>query len=354
MAGTRYLLAVSAAAACVLISALTAVASPADRRCGECHFRSGPAAQNGRTVSIDSGRFSGTAHAAIGCSTCHDHVSAGHPSDGLRPPRPGCRECHGPVYGEYAGSLHASRAVCSDCHNPHDARLPIYMSGEQINGKCARCHDVRKTISSHAAWLPQADLHIDSLLCITCHTGSRDYVITMFIESRGISKGSRFNVATYEELAAAARGKGVGTLVDGDGDGFVSLRELRQFNRQLRGRNMRLWGVMTPETVTHTYQILDNRWDCSFCHASGAKALQKSYVALPDGRGGFRRLPVEKGAILDMLYGTPDFYMLGTTRSRALNIIGAVIVAAGMSFPLCHGFFRVLTRKSRKGQGHDA
>ena len=59
-------------------------------------------------------------------------------------------------------------------------------------------------------------------------------------------------------------------------------------------------------------------------------------------------MAVEKGAILDILFGTPDFYMLGTTRSTALNIVGALIIAGGMMMPIGHGTLRFLTRKNRK------
>ncbi|MEI6306434.1 MAG: hypothetical protein WCP33_06405 [Deltaproteobacteria bacterium] len=228
------------------------------------------------------------------------------------------------------------------------------MSCDEINGKCAKCHDTRKTVQSHAKWLPQADLHIDSLLCITCHTGSNDYVITMAIESHKPGSKNTFKPASYEELAKLIQDDNIGRLIDKNNDNLVSLKELRDFNHHLRSQNMRLWGTMTPEVVTHSYQILENRWDCSFCHASGPKAMQKSFVAFPEKNGGFKRIAVEKGAILDILYGTPDFYMLGTTRSTALNIIGALIIAAGLSFPVFHGSLRFLTRKNRKENGDEA
>ena len=109
-----------------------------------------------------------------------------------------------------------------------------------------------------------------------------------------------------------------------------------------------------PEKITHTYQILKNRWDCTFCHASGPTALQTSYLAIPDKDGRSIRLPVEKGAILDLLYGTPDFYMMGTSRSTVLSIIGLFIVACGAMVPLVHGTLRFLTRKNRKDNHHGA
>ena len=338
----------------MLSTATVSAAIPENEKCITCHGRREIKSPPGKNVYIDQVKFAATTHSIVGCTSCHDRVSSGHPADGSAPPRATCRDCHGPVFEEYSKSLHGSKAGCNDCHNPHEVKLPMFMSGEEINGKCAKCHDTRKIIQSHSKWLTQADLHIDSLLCITCHTGSKDYVITMTIESHLPGSQNAFKTATYEELAKLTNGQDIARLIDLNGDNLVSLQELREFNHRLRGQNMRLWGMMTPEVVTHSYQILENRWDCSFCHASGPKAMQKSFVAFPEKNGGFARLAVEKGAILDILYGTPDFYMLGTTRSTALNIVGALIIVAGLSFPVGHGFFRFLTRKNRKEQDHEA
>ena len=329
-------------------------AAPGNDACMSCHGRKDIKNPPGLNVFIDPVKFSATSHSIVGCTSCHDRVSAGHPGDRNTPPRAACGDCHNPVYEEYAKSLHASKAGCTGCHNPHEVRLPLVMSGDDINRKCAKCHDTRKTIQSHSKWLPQAELHIDSMPCITCHTGSKDYVIIMSIESRLPGSGDNFKITTYDELATLAKAEDVSNVIDLNNDKLISLAELRDFNHQLRGRNMRLWGMMVPETVTHSYQILENRWDCSFCHASGPKAAQKSFIAFPDKKGGYTRVAVEKGAILDILYGTPDFYMLGSTRSTPLNIIGALIVLAGLSFPVCHGFFRFMTRKNRKENHHEA
>jgi hypothetical protein len=107
---------------------------------------------------------------------------------------------------------------------------------------------------------------------------------------------------------------------------------------------------MMPEVVTHNYNILDNRRDCTFCHASGPNAQQASDLAFPEQDGTYSRMPVEKGAILDILYGTPDFYMIGFTRSNTLSIIGALIAAGGLMVPILHGTLRFFTRNRRKEQ----
>jgi len=52
--------------------------------------------------------------------------------------------------------------------------------------------------------------------------------------------------------------------------------------------------------------------------------------------------------MLDTLYGTPNFYMTGSTRSAALNIIGLIIICGGFIMPIGHGTLRFLTRKNRQ------
>ena len=103
-----------------------------------------------------------------------------------------------------------------------------------------------------------------------------------------------------------------------------------------------------PEEVAHDFATLDNRWDCSYCHASGTGALQTAFVAFPQDDGRYERVAVEKGAILDLLYGTPNFYMMGATRNDGLTKVGLGIVSCGLLVPLGHGALRLLTRRNRK------
>ena len=343
-----------------LLTVTSAGTVPADvvaqDRCLECHGSRSVISSGKGFLYIDAVKFGETAHSRIGSSSCHDSVTAGHPRDGVRPSRDSCKECHAPVVKEYQAGIHAEKAICSDCHNPHTARPAEVVSGTDMNIQCARCHENARTIRSHSGWLPQAELHITALPCITCHTGSENYVINLYIQAHRRDKPHHgYTPATFDELARLApAGVPVTRVIDTNGDGRVSLEELRAFHRGAANKGMRLWGMMMPEKITHTYQILKNRWDCTFCHASGPKALQTSYVAIPDREGRSIRLPVDKGAVLDLLYGTPDFYMMGSSRSSLLSIIGLVIVACGAMVPLFHGTLRFLTRKNRKETHHGA
>lgn len=335
----------------LLVFPMVALAATAtEDGCIGCHGDKNISGKSGSHLFIDPAQYKKTSHSVIGCTSCHESVTSNHPNDGIRPSRATCKECHSPVHQEYAASLHANNAACADCHNPHTVKPPAMTSARDMNAMCAKCHETAKMVNVHAKWLPQADLHIDALPCITCHTGSQNYVITMYIEKRlGTKEHSDFKVAGFDELTKLVPGdKDVKSLIDTNGDNFISLAELRSFNRNSKHDDMRLWGMMTPEKVTHSYQILDNRWDCTFCHASGPRAMQTSFVAFPEKGGTYTRVAVEKGAVLDVLYGTPDFYMMGSTRSTALSIVGGLIVLGGMGFAGVHGTLRFLTRNNRK------
>jgi len=327
----------------------------ASEGCLNCH---GDGNKVKKQYLIDPVHYRNTAHAKIadanfGCRTCHDNLSDRHPGDGVAAKTTTrCTDCHADIQAEYSESSHAKNAGCGDCHNPHAAHGPTEISGHEMNRMCANCHENDNMIQKHAEWLPQAKLHIQMLPCVTCHTSSKNYVITMYIVKR--KDGERygdFQPATYRQLQQLAGGRDILSLVDRNGDGYISLAELRLFNTD-NTHDLRLQGMMTPETVTHNFQVLGNRWDCSFCHASGPQAMQTSYLALPQPDGTLQRAAVEKGAVLDAMNGTPDFYMLGSTRNPILSWVGLFIIVGGLVMPIGHGTLRFLTRKNRTGKGH--
>lgn len=317
--------------------------------CLACH---GDARKVKGSAYINQVQFGHTTHAVIGCPTCHEGISKSHP-DGAKTPTADCRECHPAVSAEYARSIHAGKTHCAGCHNPHKVETPKEISGQEINQMCSGCHDGLQMVAKHGEWLPQADLHLRMLPCITCHTSSKNYFISMYIvKGKNGSRFGRQELAGYDELKQKAGGKDLVTLIDTNGDRYVSLQELRMFNRDSSHKELRLHGMMTPETVTHSFEILDSRRNCTFCHASGSGPMQTSFISLPEANGTFTRVPVERGAVLDALYGTPDFYLMGSTKSNALNGIGLAIICGGLIMPVGHGFMRFLTRKNRKGKEH--
>ncbi len=339
----------------IIISNTNIVMASTNEECLRCH-------SNKKIVGdqhlIEAGKYANTSHANIagsnfGCRTCHDTISSKHPNDGPVTFSTKCVDCHNDIQDEYNKSDHAKNASCGDCHNPHIVQGATEISGTDMNRMCSRCHKLDKMVSLHSEWLPQAALHIEAIPCVTCHTGSKNYVITMYIIKRqDESRYSDFKLASHEELKKLSANKDIRTLIDINNDNYISISELKLFNTNPAHNYLRLQGTMTPEVVTHNFQVLANRWDCTFCHASGPEARQTSFIALPQENGTYQRVAVEQGATLDALYGTPDFYMMGSTRNAMMDKIGLVIIIGGLLLPVGHGSIRFLTRKNRSGKGH--
>lgn len=306
----------------------------------------------GEHLFIDANAYATTTHSEVGCLSCHEMEGEDHPDDGLAISEADCLDCHSEVADEYMVSAHADNAACGDCHNPHRVHGLNDVSGYDLNRACAACHEQGDVLAAHNEWLPQADRHIAKLPCISCHTASEEYRIILYISQRESNAVfGDFELSGFEDLQVLAGEGGVQQLIDLNEDNLISLVELRTFNRNPEYKALRLQGTLTPKTASHSLKTLDNRSDCSFCHTSGTDQLQSSFLALPTREGTFKRVPVEQGAILQALSGTPDFYMLGTTRSASLNIIGLMIIAGGLVMPIGHGTLRFLTRHNRDAKG---
>ncbi len=329
---------------------LTFVGSPVwameTDECLACHSS---ADDVGESNAIDAQIFAKTDHAEEGCTACHD-VNDDHPDSDQGPTMAAtCADCHDGITATYEASSHGENAVCTDCHNPHAALPPVSLSGVQMNQPCQQCHEPVEMENTHARWLPETNVHLRSVPCISCHSSSEKFVVTLYVTHRQDDRAySDFELIDYAKLQQITGDQPVSTLVDTDNNGEVSLKELSDFYAADKKSNMRLWAMMTPETVGHDFQTMDNRWDCTYCHAAGPEAMDGSYLAFPQADGTYQRVPMEKGATVDALFGTPDFYMVGATRSKTLNIVGLLILLGGLAMPIGHGSIRFLTRKNRR------
>lgn len=74
------------------------------------------------------------------------------------------------VYGSFVQSrMYAAGVTCTDCHNPHSAKLK---AGEDSNDVCAQCHLPTKfNVVGHAGHAPE------QAGCVDCHMASRTYMV---------------------------------------------------------------------------------------------------------------------------------------------------------------------------------
>ena len=218
-----------------------------------------------------------------------------------------------------------------------------------MNKQCAACHANSKIAASHAKWLPQAGLHLSAISCVTCHSKAENYVVSIYIAKRKADdKEYGTKLSSFDELRKRSGGDNIYQLIDANQDNYVSLDELRSFNKNPDYKDLYLKAMLTPVNPTHSFQTFDNRWDCTFCHASGPEGImQVSFVVFPEPDGTYCQLAVEKGAVTDALNAVPDFYLMGSTRNDVLDKVGLLIIVGGMIMPVGHGFLRFLSRKNR-------
>lgn len=312
--------------------------------CIACH---GNQAKVASKNYINPSKFGHTTHAKFGCRTCHDTISSNHPDGTSVALTTGCGDCHGDIVAQYSVSVHGDKASCSGCHNPHSVSSPGEISATGMNEQCAACHENNKIVASHSKWLPQTNLHLGAIACIACHSKAENYIINIYIAKRNDEPEIKLELAGFEELRKRSGSDNMQYLIDRNRDSYISLDELRKFNRDPANKDLYLKAMLKPVKPTHNFQTFDNRWDCSFCHASGPEVMQNSYLSFPEINGTFRQVAVEKGAAMDALRAIPEFYVMGSTRNGLLNKIGFLIIAGGMVMPIGHGFLRFLSRKNR-------
>jgi predicted CXXCH cytochrome family protein len=305
----------------------------------------------GEELAIDEESFMHSVHADFGCAACHNSVTDEHPYDGEAVSSMSCTVCHDGIAEEYQQTTHADYADCTDCHKPHRAQGLKTTSAQAMNTPCFQCHDSGDIIVGHSEWLPQTELHVAKVPCITCHTATESFQVVLQIDRKEIEaeEGSgHFRPASYSELKTLSGDKPVRELIDTDMDNIVSLNELRAFKKNPNLKELNISGTLVPRAASHSLATQENRYDCTFCHAAGTQSMQSSVLAVPNKNGSIARLAVEEGSILDTLYGSTDFYLTGSSRSPILDILGLIIICSGFIMPVGHGALRLLTRKNRK------
>jgi len=316
--------------------------------CLECHKEKEIV---GDANQINPAAFQHTTHSQIGCRTCHNNVTEDHPNGKKVAKTTTCTDCHSDVATEYSISKHSlSVTDCAACHNPHTVHKPGEIFALELNKTCTKCHNANRISATHAQWLPQTNLHLGSITCVTCHTKSDNHVLSVYISRRDLKNSVTRGplIADYSYLRNKAGSDDIHKLVDKNLDNYISIEELKAFNGNPANKDVYLKAILTPAKTTHAFQITDNSWNCTSCHANGPNTAQTSKLVIPRKDGTFQQMDIEKGDKIADLNVIPNFYMMGSSRNNILNILGGMILAGGLVMPIGHGFFRFLTRKNRK------
>jgi hypothetical protein len=91
---------------------------------------------------------------------------------------------------------------------------------------------------------------------------------------------------------------------------------------------------------------------CDGCHDANSKFFKTVSMAIIAPNGHEEHFKVNRAVLGSVMTLLPinQFYVLGSTRVRLLDILGIVMVFGGMSVPLVHMAMRILTIPIREAK----
>lgn len=350
------------AAALVLAGPAAGALTDADRTCLGCHAQEGLAKTfgNGDSLSlrVDGAAFEGSMHAPLGCAACHADVDlTAHPGEGSPfgssrayslAKAATCQQCHDEAFQQHEGSVHATRIregnalapTCTGCHGAHA------VTPKTAYQTCVGCHDA--ALAAHRQWLPNATLHHEVVSCAACHapTAPRMVDLRLFDSATGTWAAEVRGKPWFEKLARS---------VDADGNGLDARELLGLVNRinpdgsaapkAFRGR-IELRANVEAHRLSNKAGALKA---CDACHRVGAEPFRNVTVSVtgPDGRPLRHPAQPEVLGAAFAVASLPEFYAVGGTRSRLLDVLFVLALLGGASFPIVHLTARWLYRKRR-------
>lgn len=299
------------------------------------------------------------------CLKCHDYHKVSKITIDKKAQTDLCVKCHSKEGQAFKSSIHNEAVIqgkqnaptCANCHNAHDV-MPTNIAN--LNNSCAKCHRDIKTSHNKWIWNPPVrlttfvDTHLNSASCAACHTDAKKSISLVLMEK------SKNKALTEEEIAQklGIASANVKNKIDSNGDGKVSENELWQFMNTLKTKvKAELAGRIDVLEPNDAHKILAKSKatkDCATCHNPSADFVGKLEINKEGTKPA--KFEVDKKAF-NSAYAIPnisDFYVLGTTKIKILDILFFIALLGGIAVPVGHITLRILTapirRKRREGK----
>ena len=295
------------------------------------------------------------------CTDCHsahavESMAVYQPVTGLP-----CKNCHENIFDAYAQSVHGGARVkgnvirdshiqapiCADCHQAHG--VTAVAASDHLQTTCLDCHEGASL--AHKEWLPNAGLHLDVISCAVCHApmAERRVNLELYDNITQLPVGQDESNTVYEERLRAA---------DEAGDGLdpAELWKLVRANgRDGQATDVTLRGRMEVSTGPEAHRLSVKGSavrNCDSCHQTGSDAFENVTVSIsrPDGRK--VRYKADKDILSSMtsVDSIGEFYVLGGTRIKLLDVLVVLSLIGGLAIPLGHiALGRVLKKKTEEG-----
>ncbi len=245
-------------------------------------------------LTVDPLEYRRSVHGRLACAECHPYGYARLPHSGpLTYPRFLCVSCHQKAGDVPQLALEERREELLGSAHGHQAERDF---------DCHTCHDPHlfRLVREEGAALER--IRASNRLCLDCH---------------GAAAGRK---PGFEDLSASARTHGL----------FP--------NPRAHFRKVKCVSCHTVERHTRDHDVLaadHSVRECSECHGQDSPLFEDSYTN-PDAAG----LPGPAGEARD------DVYVIGSTRSEGLDLIGLGLLAMTFALTAAHS----LARQIRKGR----
>lgn len=280
--------------------------------------------------------------AAPVCTDCHSPHAVSRKAVYETMAEVPCKMCHFAIFDAYAQSIHgkarskpgeSAAPLCSDCHSAHE--VAVASAGEGRKSACLGCH--ANALVAHQEWLPNAELHFETVSCPVCHSpmAKRRVDLRLFNSVARQDLAEQKGVPKFERRARSADAKGGGL------NAIELWNFMNVFNRDGAMGKTTLRGRMEVSSGVEAHQLADKSkaiGDCNTCHREGAEAFQSVTVSIagPDGR------PLRYGANKEVLNSVISvdsmggFYAIGATRIKLLDILFLLSLFSGIAVPVGH------------------
>jgi hypothetical protein len=160
-------------------------------------------------------------------------------------------------------------------------------------------------------------------------------------------------LARFEKLARS---------IDADGKGLdpVELRKLLgEINKETAGLPKTLRGRVELRTGVEAHQLSDKGKaikGCENCHQNGAEPFRNVTISVIGSDGRPIRYPAHESVLsaAHALESLPEFYAIGGTRSKWLDVLFVLALVGGVAVPIGHMTARWLSRRFLEKDGNAA
>ena len=322
----------------------------ASETCKRCHLDK--AVQHNGSIHkamLDQGKMN-----APVCSDCHGaHQVARHALAETLSGVP-CKKCHQDIFSSYEGSVHGvarkdgkgQAPICSTCHFAHDVKPTL--ASRSPKDLCMSCH--AQVAAKHEKWLPNTLAHFDAVACTACHVPA-GYKRNIYLRVTDGSSGLMLSDTVVRGLLETGK-----AAMSGAAPKNISPDQLWKLYQDMnKGRTVEMVGIINVNDQRNAHHLAPKMQavrQCEFCHSANSAFFQSVSMAVARPDGTEKLYTVDAAALGSVFAMLPlnQFYVLGSTRLKIMDYLGAAMILGGIAVPLVHGTLRMLTARLRRAR----